>query len=158
VRTNRRLSAFVQVVRISRKSREQEAFSLTPSKELSIGSDASNQCIGFARADRRRSSSSRRDGSIARDLTKGADPSASSCTCSDAVWRSAHNLTLFMSPAQLFVFAAVVTLYFPCIATMSVLGREMGWKDTAAIMVGDIGIAIIMGAGVFRLLTVIHLV
>jgi ferrous iron transport protein B len=71
---------------------------------------------------------------------------------------SAHNLTLFMSPAQLLVFAVVVTLYFPCIATMSVLGREMGWKDTAAIMVGDIGIAIIIGAGVFRLLTVIHLV
>lgn len=70
---------------------------------------------------------------------------------------SAHNLTVFMSPLQLFIFALVVTLYFPCVATMSVLSREMGWKNTAAIMTGDIGIAILTGAAVFRLLTAIHL-
>jgi len=32
---------------------------------------------------------------------------------------SAHNLTVFMSPAQLFVFAVIVTLYFPCVATIA---------------------------------------
>ena len=47
---------------------------------------------------------------------------------------SAHNLTAFMSPAQLFVFALIVTLYFPCVATMSVLARELGWKSTVTIM------------------------
>ena len=70
---------------------------------------------------------------------------------------SAHNLTVFMSPAQLFVFAVIVTLYFPCVATMSVLKREMGWKSTAAIMVGDIGIAFIIGGALFHLLTAIQL-
>ena len=42
---------------------------------------------------------------------------------------SASNLLLFMTPLQLFVFGLVVTLYFPCIATMTVLGRELGWKS-----------------------------
>ena len=70
---------------------------------------------------------------------------------------SAHNLTVFMSPAQLFVFAVIVTLYFPCVATMSVLKREMGWKSTAAIMTGDIGIALTIGGALFHLLTAIQL-
>jgi ferrous iron transport protein B len=69
---------------------------------------------------------------------------------------SAHNLTVFMSPAQLFVFAIVVTLYFPCVATMSLLGKEMGWKNTVAIMTGDIVIALIIGAAFFHLLTTIQ--
>jgi ferrous iron transport protein B len=71
---------------------------------------------------------------------------------------SAHNLTVFMSPAQLFIFAVVVTLYFPCVATMSLLGKEMGWKNTLAIMTGDIGIAMIIGATFFHLLTTIQLI
>ncbi len=70
---------------------------------------------------------------------------------------SARNLAVFMSPTQLFVFALVVTLYFPCVATMSVLGRELGWKNTAAIMFGDIGAALIIGAGVFRALSFLQL-
>jgi ferrous iron transport protein B len=69
---------------------------------------------------------------------------------------SAHNLTVFMSPVQLFVFAIVVTLYFPCVATMSLLGKEMGWKNTVAIMTGDIVIALIIGAAFFHLLTTIQ--
>lgn len=71
---------------------------------------------------------------------------------------SARTLTTFMSPAQLFIFAIIVTLYFPCVATMSVLGREMGWKNTAAIVTGDIGIALTIGAAVFRILTVVQLI
>ncbi len=71
---------------------------------------------------------------------------------------SARNLTLFMSPAQLFVFALVVTLYFPCVATMSVLGRELGWKSTAAVMAGDIGIALVIGAIAFRALAFLQLI
>jgi ferrous iron transport protein B len=63
---------------------------------------------------------------------------------------------VFMSPAQLFVFAIVVTLYFPCVATMSLLGKEMGWKNTVAIMTGDIVIALIIGAAFFHLLTTIQ--
>jgi len=62
----------------------------------------------------------------------------------------AKNLTAFMTPMQLFVFALIVTLYFPCVATMSVLAKELGWKNTAGIMAGDIGIALAVGAFAFR--------
>jgi len=65
---------------------------------------------------------------------------------------SASNLLLFMSPLQLFVFGLVVTLYFPCVATMSVLGRELGRKTTLAIMASTIALAIMIGAVAYRLL------
>ena len=65
---------------------------------------------------------------------------------------SASNLLLFMRPLQLFVFGLVVTLYFPCVATMSVLGRELGRKSTIVIMVSTIGLAILIGAIAYRAL------
>jgi len=65
---------------------------------------------------------------------------------------SASNLLLFMSPLQLFVFGLVVTLYFPCVATMSVLGRELGRKSTLAIMASTIALAILIGALAYRAL------
>jgi len=68
---------------------------------------------------------------------------------------SATNLLVFMRPLQLFVFGLVVTLYFPCIATMSVLGRELGRKSTLVIMVSTIGLAILIGAVAYRLLPVL---
>ncbi len=63
---------------------------------------------------------------------------------------SASNLLLFMTPLQLFVFGLVVTLYFPCIATMTVLGRELGWKSAATIMTSTITIALVIGAVSYR--------
>jgi ferrous iron transport protein B len=65
---------------------------------------------------------------------------------------SASNLLLFMRPLQLFVFGLVVTLYFPCIATMSVLGRELGRKSTLAIMTSTIALAMLIGALAYRTL------
>jgi ferrous iron transport protein B len=71
---------------------------------------------------------------------------------------SASNLLLFMTPLQLFVFGLVVTLYFPCIATMTVLGRELGWKSSLAIMTSTIALAIFVGAVTYRTLpTLAHL-
>jgi len=65
---------------------------------------------------------------------------------------SASNLLFFMTPLQLFVFGLVVTLYFPCIATMSVLTRELGRKSTLAIMASTIALAILIGAIAYRAL------
>jgi ferrous iron transport protein B len=65
---------------------------------------------------------------------------------------SASNLLLFMSPLQLFVFGLVVTLYFPCIATMTALGREVGWKSTITIVTSTIALAMFIGAVAFRVL------
>ncbi len=55
------------------------------------------------------------------------------------------NLRLFMDSRQIFVFALVATIYFPCLATAAVLGRELGWRSTAAIMALSIGLAIAVG-------------
>ena len=36
-----------------------------------------------------------------------------------------------MNTAQLLTFTLFVVFYVPCVATVAVLGREVGWRDTA---------------------------
>jgi len=62
------------------------------------------------------------------------------------------NLRLFMDPRQIFVFALVTTIYFPCIATATVLGREVGWRSTGAIMALTIGLAVLVGGAANQVL------
>jgi ferrous iron transport protein B len=62
----------------------------------------------------------------------------------------AKNLLLFMSPTQLFVYALVNTIYIPCVATIAVLGRELGWKRAGGIMAFTIALAILIGGLAFR--------
>jgi ferrous iron transport protein B len=62
------------------------------------------------------------------------------------------NLRLFMDPRQIFVFALVTTIYFPCIATAAVLGRELGWRSAGAIMAGTIGLAVLVGGAANQVL------
>ncbi len=61
------------------------------------------------------------------------------------------NLLGFMSPLQLFVFALVVTIYVPCIATMAVLARELGWKNAVLISASTFLIALLVGGAFFHL-------
>lgn len=61
------------------------------------------------------------------------------------------NLLEFMSPSQLFVFALVVTIYVPCIATMAVLARELGWKTAVLISIGTFLIALFVGGAFYHL-------
>ena len=53
----------------------------------------------------------------------------------------------FMVPAQLFVYALVNTIYIPCVATVAVLGRELGWKRAAGIVAFTIALALLVGGG-----------
>ncbi|MCZ7363075.1 MAG: ferrous iron transport protein B, partial [Candidatus Methanoperedens sp.] len=69
----------------------------------------------------------------------------------------ASNLLLFMNPAQLFVYALVNTIYIPCVATIAVLGRELGWKRAIGIMAFTITLAIIIGGISFRFIEYYHL-
>ena len=69
----------------------------------------------------------------------------------------ASNLLTFMSPAQLFTYTLIVTIYFPCTATASVLGKELGWKSALLIMGFTITLAILIGALAFRLTPLIGL-
>jgi ferrous iron transport protein B len=69
----------------------------------------------------------------------------------------AGNLLLFMTPAQLFVYALVNTIYIPCAATIAVLGRELGWKRALGIMAFTITLAILIGGLAFRIIEYYHL-
>ncbi|OGD59899.1 hypothetical protein A3K78_09245 [Candidatus Bathyarchaeota archaeon RBG_13_52_12] len=60
------------------------------------------------------------------------------------------NFALILSPSQMFVFALVVMIYIPCIATIAVLSKELGARTTALISLTEIVLAIVLGGIVFR--------
>jgi len=51
-----------------------------------------------------------------------------------------------MTPAQMMVFTMFVVFYIPCLATITVLWREIGKKQTMVITVLTLIIAILIGA------------
>ncbi|MFQ5999712.1 MAG: nucleoside recognition domain-containing protein, partial [Candidatus Bathyarchaeia archaeon] len=63
---------------------------------------------------------------------------------------TASNLLTFMTPLQIFVFALVVTIYIPCVATIAVLGKELGWKNALLIMAFTIILALVIGGIAYR--------
>ncbi|MBM4248811.1 MAG: ferrous iron transport protein B [Euryarchaeota archaeon] len=63
------------------------------------------------------------------------------------------NIPSVMTPVQMFVFALVIMLYIPCIATIAALGREVGWRTAGLITAAEIGLAILAGGLAFRLLS-----
>jgi ferrous iron transport protein B len=67
----------------------------------------------------------------------------------------AQNLLNFMTPLQIFIFALVVTIYIPCVATVAVLGRELGWKNAVLLMLFTILLAILVGVVAYH--TILHL-
>lgn len=58
------------------------------------------------------------------------------------------DLALFMSPEQFFVFGIVMAIYMPCLATLAVMWREIGWKETIAVAFLSIAVAIAIGTAV----------
>ena len=65
---------------------------------------------------------------------------------------SAHNLLSFMTPHQIIVYAIVNSLYVPCVATIAMLRRELGWRAASAISAGTVGIAVVVGGVVAHVL------
>lgn len=61
----------------------------------------------------------------------------------------------FMTPDQFVVFGVVMAIYMPCVATLITMWREMGWKETVAVSVVSITVAILAGTAVRLLLGVI---
>jgi len=57
-----------------------------------------------------------------------------------------------MSPVQMIVFAFVIMIYVPCVATIAALVRETGWKKAGLISFTEIGLAVLLGGIAFRLL------
>ena len=66
-----------------------------------------------------------------------------------------HNLSSFMSTSQIITYAIVNTIYIPCLATIAVLRRELGWKPTVFISAGTIAVALLVGGVVARVLPLI---
>ena len=65
---------------------------------------------------------------------------------------SAGDITAFMDRGQIFTYALVNTLYIPCIATIAVLAREIGWKRGLAVSGFTIVLALLAGGVARRLM------
>lgn len=65
------------------------------------------------------------------------------------------NFSMILTPVQMIVFSLVTMLYIPCIATVAVLVKEIGWKKATFITVFKIVFAIFIGGIAFRLLTLL---
>jgi len=57
-----------------------------------------------------------------------------------------------LSPLQMYVFAFVVMLYIPCIATIAALVEEFNWKEAAYITTFEIAFATLAGGLMYRIL------
>jgi ferrous iron transport protein B len=51
------------------------------------------------------------------------------------------------------VFALVVMIYIPCLATIAACKREFGWKKSLGMAAIDIGLALLIGGLAFRILS-----
>ncbi len=58
-----------------------------------------------------------------------------------------------LSPVQMIVFALVVMIYIPCLATIAACKREFGWKKSLGMAAIDIGLALLIGGLAFRILS-----
>lgn len=59
-----------------------------------------------------------------------------------------------MTDVQMIVFTLVAMLYIPCVATIGALVKEFGWKKALTITFLEIGLALLVGGLVFRLLSI----
>jgi ferrous iron transport protein B len=58
-----------------------------------------------------------------------------------------------LSPAQMIVFALVVMIYIPCLATIAACKKEFGWKKSLGLAAIDIGLALLVGGVAIRVLS-----
>jgi ferrous iron transport protein B len=64
----------------------------------------------------------------------------------------ASNLLSFMRPDQIIVYALVNTIYIPCIATIAILARELGWRRALLISTFTIALALLVGGAAREIL------
>jgi ferrous iron transport protein B len=62
------------------------------------------------------------------------------------------NFAQVLTPAQMVVFTLVAMFYIPCVATISALVREFGWRKALFVTVFEIVFAIVIGGVAARLL------
>jgi len=64
----------------------------------------------------------------------------------------AVSIASFMTTSQIVTYAIVNAIYVPCVATIAVLGRELGWRRTAVICFGTVLLALLVGGVVAHVL------
>lgn len=64
-------------------------------------------------------------------------------------------LAELMTPTQIFVYALVNTLAMPCISTVAVLGRTLGWKRASVVMAITVSVALFVGGLFARILPLV---
>lgn len=69
----------------------------------------------------------------------------------------ASDLLTFLTPRQVFVYAIVNAIYIPCIATVAVLGRELGWRRALGIMTFTVALAVAIGGATDRVIAALGL-
>ncbi len=57
-----------------------------------------------------------------------------------------ENFAAVLSPGQMLVFTVFIIFYIPCVATLAVLGREMGWRRTGLVVLATTGLALLLGS------------
>ena len=62
------------------------------------------------------------------------------------------DISSVMSPLQMIVFALVIMIYIPCVATIAAMVKETGWKHALEITIFEICLAVLIGGIAFRLL------
>lgn len=62
------------------------------------------------------------------------------------------SISSFMTTSQIVTYALVNAIYIPCVATIAVLNRELGWRRTVAICLGTIAVALLVGGIIARVL------
>jgi len=67
------------------------------------------------------------------------------------------NFESILTPVQMFVFAFVVMIYVPCIATIAALVKEFGYKRAAIISFSEIFLALALGGIVQRTISLLRL-
>lgn len=72
-----------------------------------------------------------------------------------ASYAGTTNFALIMSPAQMLVFALVMVIYLPCVATLAALAKEYGALKAASITLMDICLALGIGAVAMQVLNAI---
>ncbi len=67
------------------------------------------------------------------------------------------NFALILTPVQMFVFAFVVMVYVPCLSTIAALVKEFGYRKALIISGVEVGVAVVLGGIILRILLSIGL-
>jgi len=59
-------------------------------------------------------------------------------------WGTTH-LNMVMTDGQMLTFTLFVVFYVPCVATIAVMAKELGWRDTALISAFSVVVAVVVG-------------